>query len=233
MSKNDPRYSNKSIGAKKEKYKCPFCRHTFHHVPRHLLVCKRKRRQELAAQEARAVPQAANDEDPSAEGPSNEVGTSELPDYEKGGQFVLLNFEKWLVKRDFRPTTRLVYVNKMREIILHFEDKDENFIADNLLFCIEKDMNVPSIVDYFYEQESANVQDTIYKSYTRFLLFLLSRHTDKYLNDRRVPRDIKRESRDHLENMTKEAENLIKGLNKKKARMLAKKVDKQRKDPAA
>ncbi len=64
-------------------------------MPRHIKVCKRKRRQELA-RASEAVAPATNDEDPLAEGTSHEAGPSELPDYEKGGQFVLFQFDAWL-----------------------------------------------------------------------------------------------------------------------------------------
>ncbi len=64
-----------------------------------------------------------------------------------------------MTQREYKKTVRYTYINKINEIVCDVEEKDPHFTADNLLYPIEKNTNIPSLADYFYEQTSAYVQD--------------------------------------------------------------------------
>jgi len=143
--------------------------------------CPKKMKAE--EEEEKVVEEAANMED---------VGMN-LPQFDKGAQQICLKFQEWMTSNDMgSENTTNLYVAQVKAFLVHYEDKNPSYVADNLLSPVSTKTLLPMPIEYLLAPErSAHSKKNLYSGLQKFIEFLSYRFDAFYLIDPKITNEEK------------------------------------------
>jgi len=116
---------------------------------------------------------------------ANPQSTEIPPEFLPGGENIMPMFEKYLTEGELTEKTVRQYLHKMVKVGRKWENDIRNFKLDKLIFPLETETTLPSLLQYTKEVEDTDALVAI-KAYKHFVAFLKEVFV-KYESDDRFP----------------------------------------------